>query len=126
MMDGTYDYQTKRDSIHVAASERNAELSNTIAQLYVDAVPVLVQVMRDASSQGDLRELFRAADALRLSSTNLGALRLAELCQNICDLRSKDQLGTVAMQLAEIAQTAAKVCAVIERNRFVVAVQEFA
>ncbi len=126
MMDGTYNYQTKRDSIHVATSERNAGLSDTIVQLYVDAVPVLVQVMRDASSQGDLRELFRAADALRLSSTNLGALRLAELCQNICNLPSKDQLGTVAMQLAEIAQTAAKVCAVIERNRLVVVVQEFA
>jgi HPt (histidine-containing phosphotransfer) domain-containing protein len=126
MMDGTYDFQTKRDSIQVAASERNVELTNTIVQLYVATVPVLVQVMRDASSQGDLRELFRAADALRLSSTNLGALRLAELCQNICNLPSKDHLGTVATQLAEIAQTAAKVCAVIERNRFIVAVQEFA
>lgn len=126
MTDGTYDYQTKRDSIHVAASERNIELSSTIAQMYLSTVPVLIQVMLDACNQGDLRELFRAAEALRLSSTNLGALRLAELCQHICNLPSKGQLATVPAQLIEISQTAAKVCAVIERNRFIVAVEEIA
>lgn len=125
-MDGAYDHLEIRDVIHVAESQRNSELSSTIAQMYTATVPVLIQVMRDAVVAGDLRELFRAADALMLSSTSLGALRLAGLCRKVCDLPYKRQLADVTPQLDEIAQVAAKVCDILRKNQNIVSALEFA
>lgn len=125
-MAGTYARQPTQDAIYIAASERNSELARTIAQMYIASVPVLIQVMRNAVAQGNLRDLFRAAEALRASSANLGALRLAALCQKIRDLPSKEQLSNVPSQINEIAQIADKVCGVIQRNQSIVVAHEFA
>ncbi len=126
MMDVSYNNQTKKDAIHVVASERNFGLAQTIAQMYIAAVPVLIQVMRDATNQGNLRDLFHAAEALRLSSANIGAQRLADLCQTIGELPSKDHLRGVPAQLDEIAQLAEKVCAMIQRNHTIIVPHVFA
>lgn len=124
-MDGSYSDQTQQDKIQVASSDRNCGLAQTIAQMYIATVPVLIQVMRDAATEGNLRDLFRAADALHLSSANIGARRLADLCQNIRNLPSKAHLRNVPAQLDEIAQLAEKVCLVIQRNHTIVPQHEF-
>jgi HPt (histidine-containing phosphotransfer) domain-containing protein len=115
-MHGTYDYPETRDTIHLAQSQRDGELAHTVAQIYIETVPVLIQVMRDAVEVGDLRELIRAAEALKLSSAHLGAAQVAELCRRVSEIPSKQQLVTVSAQLDEIAYAARAVCNALQRN----------
>ena len=98
------------DTIHVVESERNRALARTIANIYIETTPVLIQVMRDAALQGNMRELFRTADALKASSANLGASQLAALCYDLTQLPCKQLLATVLARLDEISREAQTVC----------------
>ena len=112
-MDRTYDQSEMLDAIHIVESQRNHNLSQIIASLYVASAPVLLQAMHDAASAGNVRELVRAADALTSSAASLGAHRLAELCRGLCELPSKEALTSVTAQLEKIASAVTIVCAAL-------------
>ena len=112
-MDRTYNQSEMSDVIHIVESQRNHNLSQIIASLYIASAPVLLQAMRDATAAGNVRELVRAADALKSSSASLGAHRLAELCRELCELPSKEALTSVFAQLEKIASAVTIVCAAL-------------
>ena len=112
-MDRTYNQSELLDAIHIVESQRNHNLSQIIASLYIASAPVLLQAMHDAASAGNLRELVRAADALKSSAASLGAHRLAELCRELCELPSKEALSSVPAQLEKIASAVTIVCAAL-------------
>ena len=112
-MDGPYNQSEMLDAIHIVESQRNHNLSQIIASLYIASAPVLLQAMHDAASAGNLRELVRAADALKSSTASLGAHRLAELCRELCELPSKEALTSVPAQLEKIASAVTIVCAAL-------------
>jgi HPt (histidine-containing phosphotransfer) domain-containing protein len=105
------------DAIQIVASQRNHDLSKTIAALYLISAPVLLQVMRDAAEQENVRELLRAAEALTLSSAGLGAFRLANLCRALVQLPSKAGLADAPEQLDRIQQALAIVCATLTQQQ---------
>ena len=112
-MDRTYNQSEMLDAIHIVESTRNHNLSQIIASLYIASAPVLLQAMHDAAAAGNLRELARAADALKSSSASLGAHRLAELCRELCELPSKEALTSVPAQLEKITSAVTIVCAAL-------------
>ena len=117
-MDDAFIHMQMLDTIQIVESQRNHQLSKTIAGMYIASAPVLLQVMRDAVDCGNLRELFSAADALRSSSASLGAVRLANLCGALAQLPSKAGLANVSSQLDAIERAASIVCAILmEKER---------
>lgn len=126
MMDCPSIYPETADAIRIVESQRNHELSLVIASMYVASAPVLVQVMGEALTRGDLRELFRAADALRSSSANLGARRVAELCHELRELPSKQALPGVANKLDKIASAVAVICSALIEKTALLAPREIA
>ncbi len=126
MMDCPSNDSETADAIRIVESQRNHELSLVIASMYVASAPVLVQVMADALADGDLRELFRAADALRSSSANLGARRVAELCHEVSELSSKQALPGAAEKLAKIGNAVAIICSALIEKTGLLAPREIA
>jgi two-component system, sensor histidine kinase and response regulator len=126
MMDYPSNYPETADVIRIVESQRNHELSLVIASMYVASAPVLVQAMGKAAADGDLRELFRAADALRASSANLGARRVAQLCHELSDLPSKQALPGVADKLDKIATAVAIICSALIEKTALLAPREIA
>ena len=126
MMDCPSNYPDTADAIRIVESQRNHELSLVIASMYVASAPVLVQAMGEALTRGDLRELFRAADALRSSSASLGARRVAELCHELSELPSKQALPGVANKLDKIASAVAVICSVLIEKTALLAPREIA
>ena len=126
MVDCPSIYPETADAIRIVESQRNHELSLVIASMYVASAPVLVQVMGEALTRGDLRELFRAADALRSSSANLGARRVAELCHELSELPSKQALPGVANKLDKIASAVAVICSALIEKTALLAAREIA
>jgi two-component system, sensor histidine kinase and response regulator len=126
MMDYPSNYPETADVIRIVESQRNHELSLVIASMYVASAPVLVQAMGEAAADGDLRELFRAADALRASSANLGAKRVAQLCHELSDLPSKQALPGVADKLDKIAIAVAIICSALIEKTALLAPREIA
>jgi HPt (histidine-containing phosphotransfer) domain-containing protein len=109
-MDGTCNHPEMLDAIYIVESQRNHNLSQVIARMYIASAPVLLQAMRDAAAEGNLRELARAADALKSSTANLGAHRLAECCRELCELPSKEALASVPERLEKIAGAVTVIC----------------
>ena len=67
-------------------------LLDKIVGLYCEAVPQMLTSMQEAARRGDCIALQRAAHALRTSSQNVGAMRLAQLCR---DLENGARGGTI-------------------------------
>ena len=99
------------DVIRIVESQRNHDLSLVIASMYIASAPVLVQAISDAAAAGNLRELFRAADALQSSSASIGARQVAELCRELSELPAKQALPGAAEKLEKIASAVAIICA---------------
>lgn len=116
IMSGNFIRRDSPENIQVPQSQRNQDLARTITAMYVQSAPILIQVMRDAAAAGDLRELFRAADALKSSSANLGATRLAELCSSLAQMPSKQALAGVPEILDEIAKSISLICSGAAEN----------
>lgn len=104
------------DVINIVESQRNRDLSQIIARMYIANAPVMLQTLRDAVADGNWRELARAADALKSSSANLGAQGLAELCRELCQLPSKEALTGVPAQLEKIACAVTSICAALAKT----------
>ena len=80
------------DEIRALARGDGQALLEKVLGLYCEAVPQMLISMQDAARRGDCVALQRAAHALRTSSQNVGALRLAQLCR---DLESGARTGTI-------------------------------
>ena len=117
-MGGAFSHSEMLDAIQIVESQRNHDLSQTIANMFITSAPVLMQVMRHALEQGNLRELVRAAEALRSSSASLGAFRLANLCRALGQMPSKADLANVSSQLDAIERATAIVCAALMEKEF--------
>jgi HPt (histidine-containing phosphotransfer) domain-containing protein len=113
MMGSAVVHEELPDAIRIAESQRNRDLSQTIARMYIASAPILLKVMRDAAQRGNLSELFRAADALRSSSASLGAFQVANLCRALEQLPSKQGLASASSQLDAIERAASTACATL-------------
>ena len=70
-------------------------LENVIGQ-YLEDAALQVEVMRNGYSTGDTAAVKAASHRLKSSSANLGALHLAELCQ---ELESQSKVGELSADM---------------------------
>jgi CheY-like chemotaxis protein/HPt (histidine-containing phosphotransfer) domain-containing protein len=80
------------EEIRALARDDGQALLEKVLGLYCESVPQMLISMQDAARRGDCIALQRAAHALRTSSQNVGALRLAQLCR---DLESGARTGVI-------------------------------
>ena len=67
---------------------------------YLEDAPPLLRTIRDAVGRADADALRRAAHSLKSSSANLGAVRLARLCQELEQIGATGSVDGVAATLA--------------------------
>ena len=80
------------EQIRALARGDGQALLDKVVGLYCEAVPQMLTSMQEAARRGDCIALQRAAHALRTSSQNVGAMRLAQLCR---DLEVGARSGTI-------------------------------
>ena len=83
------------DEIRALARDDGEALLNKVISLYCESVPQMLTSMQEAARRGDCISLQRAAHALRTSSHNVGAMRLAQLCR---DLESGARSGVIRFE----------------------------
>jgi len=71
------------ERIRIIQDRGNPGLLKKVVGLYFQEAPRLLGLLRDASDRGDCVGIMQAAHALKSSSANLGASRLARICQEI-------------------------------------------
>jgi len=80
--------------IHTVADGDSRQFFHTMIHCYLDDSPNLMQVLKQAISQQDSRQLAEAAHSLKSMSAGLGAKSLAQLCQS---LETMGKMGKIAV-----------------------------
>ena len=71
------------DAIRALDETGAGGLLRQVVQLYVESAPRLIAELRRAQASGQLDAVRNAAHSLKSSSANLGANRLAQMCQAV-------------------------------------------
>ncbi|MGR8919123.1 MAG: response regulator [Gammaproteobacteria bacterium] len=71
------------NGIRALQQEGGPDVLGRVIGMYFDSAPPLLTAMRGAAGSGDADALRASAHSLKSSSANLGAARLAELCQQL-------------------------------------------
>jgi HPt (histidine-containing phosphotransfer) domain-containing protein len=104
------------DNIRKLQQPGTPDLLERIVALYLHDVPKLVQSMREAIAAGDAIVLQRAVHTLKSSSATLGALQLAQLC-NEMEVQARDKhLVDAGQWISRIECESARVCASLQRE----------
>jgi signal transduction histidine kinase/DNA-binding response OmpR family regulator len=77
--------------------------------LYLESTPSLIQALHDAVNQNEGNRLRHVAHSLKSSSANLGAHRLATLCQDLEERGHQQQLDGVQELLSQVSAEFARV-----------------
>jgi HPt (histidine-containing phosphotransfer) domain-containing protein len=104
------------DNIRALQQPGAPDLLERVIALYLHDVPILVQSMREAIAAGDSVVLQRAAHTLKSTSATLGALQLAQLC-NEMEVRARDtDVGDAGQWIDLIERECERVCASLPRE----------
>ena len=88
--------------IRVLQSRGNPGLLKKIIGIYLLETPRLLRLLRDASDRGDAEGLRQAAHSLKSSSANLGATRLARICEEVEALARSEETSKARPLVARI------------------------
>jgi signal transduction histidine kinase/DNA-binding NarL/FixJ family response regulator len=90
------------DRIRVIQSRGNSGLLRKIIDIYLQETPKLLQILRDASDRSDAQGLRQAAHSLKSSSANLGATRLARICEEVEALARSEETSKARPLVARL------------------------
>ena len=82
--------------------EGEPDLIVELMDLYLDDTPRLLATMRAFAAGADESAFKRAAHSLKGSSANLGVRRVAELCEEVGQMKCDDSFQTAGHLLAKI------------------------
>jgi CheY-like chemotaxis protein/HPt (histidine-containing phosphotransfer) domain-containing protein len=77
-------------------------LARRVIHLFLETTPAIMATLRLTTSSGNAADVGRAAHSLRGSSRELGADRVAQLCQQIESLARGGRIGEAAASLPEL------------------------
>jgi HPt (histidine-containing phosphotransfer) domain-containing protein len=100
---GTIDYEALA-VVRGLQDEDSPDLLSCILSEYFEEAPRLLADMRCACAAGGVQALRHAAQALRSTSANLGAIRLMALCEDLEEDAEHAQPGDVDGRIAQIEQ----------------------
>ncbi len=92
------------ETIRALERQGKPHLLSRVINLYLEDSLRLLEALRQASTQGDGAGLKSRAHSLKSSSANVGALRLAELCEELevsQDVASKDGINQCVSRIEE-------------------------
>lgn len=92
----TLDRAVLEDMVKIVGPSMVPGLRLAIAQ-YLEQIPVALAALRTAIADHDPESLRQAAHALRSSSLNLGALRMAQICEQVEDWAIAADRDTTSM-----------------------------
>jgi len=90
------------DRLDLLRRETDASFLKEMIDLYLQAAQKAETEIADASSRGDLRKLHLAAHTLKGSSANIGARKVAAICQTLEDFTDAGQKDESGDMLAEL------------------------
>lgn len=102
--------QSLLDQIRSLQQEGQPDLLREVAALYLKDSPALLATIKEALVQGDANAIRQAAHTLKSSSANLGATKLAHICQELENLGREQRLEDGASLVQEIDSTYPIVC----------------
>ena len=82
--------------------QRSPDLLGRLIALYSEHAPPLLEKIETAAADGDFCALKAAAHALKSSSSNMAAIRMAELCQVIEVHAQKNDIDTARLDVVEM------------------------
>jgi len=91
------------------------DMAKKVFRMFLKSLDGLMQDMEAGVRQSDTDQIMRAAHTLKSSSAMLGALALAQQCQNIEKVARAEGLSDLASMVEEARQTAQKVVLEIDR-----------
>ena len=101
-------------TLHELEQRGQPGLLRQAVSLYLQEAPAQVSALRAAVAQGDAGGVEQVAHALKGSSAQLGATRLAQLCAALQEGGARQELGRAAAQVAEVANEFLRVQAALE------------
>ena len=99
------------DSIRALQRENQPDILEAVTKLYMEHSPVIIDVLVDAATRLDANGATVAARTLKLSSVNVGATKLAELCRRA---ELKANRGDLDNLLSEVQTGFDSVCLALE------------
>ena len=88
-----------------------------LIDLFLRDTPPRIQDMQTAIARSDARTLKEAAHGLKGSASNLGALRLSNLCLELEKLAGDRRLAEAANLFNQVTGEYGRVCFVLEHER---------
>ena len=92
------------DGIRALQKPNKPNLLEKIVGFYLADAPRLIKTMADAVAGADCDAVQRAAHALKSSSANLGAVRLAQLCREMEEEARTGSLASAPVRMTGIEQ----------------------
>lgn len=103
--------QKALDNIRAVHREGAPKLLERVIKIYFESSPKILQTLRDAVAGEDAAETIeRAAHSLRSSSANLGATKLAALCEGLEEMARENRTEGANAILIEIEKLYPLVC----------------
>lgn len=90
------------DSLRALGAEGDDSFLKEIILIFIDDTPVRLREMRDAFAAGDQPTFSRAAHSIKGSASNLGALRLRALAEQLERASKEASLDGLDAQLPRI------------------------
>jgi HPt (histidine-containing phosphotransfer) domain-containing protein len=87
-----------------------------LAELFLQDAPPRIKAIKDAAEPPNLTALREAAHSLKGSASNLGARRLAGVCNRIESAAKQGDAAAATALISELDTEYARVCFVLERE----------
>jgi HPt (histidine-containing phosphotransfer) domain-containing protein len=105
------------DRIRILQDRGNPGLLQKVIGLYFQEAPKLLQLLRDASDRDDSKGMQQAAHALKSSSANLGASRLARICEEMEALTRSEETAKARPLITLLENEYSKVQTALDGER---------
>jgi len=101
-------------TLHALEQRGQPGLLRQVVALYLQEAPAQLAALRAAVAQADAGGVEQTAHALKGSSAQLGATRLAQLCAALQEGGARQELSQAAAQVDELANEFLRVQAALE------------
>jgi HPt (histidine-containing phosphotransfer) domain-containing protein len=101
-------------TLHALEQRGQLGLLRQVVALYLQEAPAQLAALRGAVAQADAGGVEQTAHALKGSSAQLGATRLARLCAALQEEGARQELSQAAAQVDELASEFLRVRAALE------------
>ena len=111
-----FDYSMLDDIRRLKTRQKKPDLLNQLVTIYFDNSPPLFQKIEKALASVDKTALNKAAHTLKSSNAQIGAVRLASLCQQLEEIARDGKLEAASEMLQDMKDEYKEVVAILKKE----------